>query len=70
MVYNMHFQANVGPNKLTSNCNNFCGRCLLNLKIIYFFINIIISRHLELEIALAIPASFEAGIANAISSFK
>ena len=56
----MRFQANVGPNKLNPNCSNI-GGCLVILKIffknVHFFIDIIIFRHLELEIALAIPAS-------------
>ena len=52
---------------LTQVAEMFSGRCLVNLIItfrrcIYFCINIIIFRHLEQEIALAIPAPNEGKI--------
>ena len=59
----IRFQANFRPINSNRITRMFCDRCLVNLIInfedVYFLINIIIFRHLELEIALAIPASNE-----------
>ena len=59
----MRFQAISDQKNSTQIFKMSCGRCLVNLTYtlenVYFDINVITFRHLELEIALAIPASNE-----------
>ena len=59
----IRFQANFRPINSTRIAEKFCIGCSVNLIITFwrcnFFIKITIFRHLELEIALAIPASNE-----------
>ena len=59
----IRFQATFRPIHSTQNAEMFCDRCLVNLLIhfkdVFVHNNNNFFRHLELEIALAIPASNE-----------